>query len=74
MTAVITFDKETKLGYKVRSLRISLGLTQSQLADAVGVALEEVDLFEHDMPVRLDAKRRLLRELWARRANKRQGQ
>ena len=68
MTTVLTFEQNTKLGYKVRSLRISLGLTQSELADAVGVTLDEVDLFEHDLPVRLDVKRRLLRELWARRA------
>ena len=70
MIAVITFDQKTKLGYKVRSLRISLGLTQSELADTVGVTSDEVDLFEHDLPVRLDVKRRLLRELWARRASK----
>ena len=68
MTTVLTFEQNTKLGYKVRSLRISLGLTQSELADAVDVTLDEVDLFEHDLPVRLDVKRRLLRELWARRA------
>ena len=68
MITVLTFEQNTKLGYKVRSLRISLGLTQSELADAVGVTLDEVDLFEHDLPVRLDVKRRLLRELWARRA------
>ncbi|MFC1929391.1 hypothetical protein ACFLW6_00775 [Chloroflexota bacterium] len=68
MITVLTFEQNTKLGYKVRSLRISLRLTQSELADAVGVTLDEVDLFEHDLPVRPDVKRRLLRELWARRA------
>ena len=68
MTTILTFEQNTKLGHKVRSLRISLGLTQSELADTVGVTLDEVDLFEHDLPVRLDVKRRLLRELWARRA------
>ena len=69
MVTVLTFEQETKLGYKVRSLRISLGLTQSELADTVGVTPEEVDLLEHNLPVRLDVKRRLLRELWARRAD-----
>ena len=69
MVTVLTFEQETKLGYKVRSLRISLGLTQSELADTVSVSPEEVDLLEHNLPVRLDVKRRLLRELWARRAD-----
>lgn len=70
MTTVLVFEQNTKLGYKVRSLRISLGLTQSELADVVGVTPDEVDLFEHDLPVRLDVKRRLLRELWARRVSR----
>ena len=68
-TTVITFDQETSLGYKARSLRISQLLTQQELANIVDVTSEEVDLFEHNLPVRLDAKRKLLRELWARRAS-----
>ena len=70
MRAVLTFGRETSLGSKARSLRLSLGLTRRELADVAGVTIEEVDLFEHNLPVRLDAKRGLLRELWARRAGK----
>ena len=70
MPNVLTFERETKLGYKARSLRISLGLTRSRLASIAGVTPEEVELFEHNLPVRLDAKRRLLRELWAKRAGR----
>ena len=70
MTAVVTFDREASLGFKARRLRVSLLVTQQELADIAGVSQEEVDLFEHNLPVQLDAKRKLLRELWARRAGK----
>ena len=68
MTATLTLDQGVSLGFKARRLRVSLLLTQQELASIAGVATEEVDLFEHSLPVRLDAKRRLLKELWARKA------
>lgn len=68
MTATLTLDQGVSLGFKARRLRVSLLLTQQELASIAGVATEEVDLFEHNLPVRLDAKRRLLKELWARKA------
>ncbi len=71
MTGVLTFEKETSLGFKARRLRVILGLTQQELAGMAGVSPDEVCLFEHNLPVRLDAKRKLLKELWARRANRR---
>ena len=70
MTKVLTFEQETSLGFKARKLRVLLGLTQQALAGMAGVSPDEVYLFEHNLPVRLDAKRRLLKELWARRAGK----
>ena len=68
MTKVLSNDLGTSLGYKARSLRISLALSQQELASVAGVTPEEIELFEHNLPVRLDTKRKLLRELWARRA------
>ena len=72
MTAVMTLDKETPLGSKSRNLRISLLLTQRELAGIAGVSQTEVNLFEHNLPVCLDARRKLLKELWTRRIGKRQ--
>jgi transcriptional regulator with XRE-family HTH domain len=46
---------------------MALHLTQQELANMAGVSLEEIDLFEHNLPVRLDARRKLLKELWAAR-------
>ena len=69
MAAVLTIDQETSLGFKARKLRVSLLLTQQELASIAGVSQEEVDLFEHNLPIRLDVKRRLLKELWAKKAS-----
>lgn len=72
MAAVLTLDKKALLGSKSRSLRISLLLTQQELSSIAGVSQEEVDLFEHNLPVCLDAKRKLLKELWTMRTDKKQ--
>ena len=68
MTAVLTFTRESLLGFKSRKLRISMHISQQELADMAGVSLEAVDLFEHNLPLALDYKRRILRELWAKKA------
>jgi DNA-binding XRE family transcriptional regulator len=60
-----TVEAENLLGFKARKLRRSLKLTQQELANLAGVLTKEVILFEHNMPVQLDVKRKLLRELWA---------
>ena len=70
MTSVVTFARQSSIGFKARKLRISQLLTQRALADMAGVSQEEVDLFEHNLPLPLDAKRRILKELWARKAKK----
>jgi len=46
---------------------MALKLTQQELAVITGVSQKEVDLFEHNFPVRLEAKHKLLKELWAAR-------
>ena len=70
MKTDLTLTKEASLGFKARKLRISRLLTQQELARIAGVSLQEVDLFEHNLPVRLDAKRRILQQLWARKNGK----
>lgn len=65
MPKVIAFTQESSVGPWARSVRLTLRLTQQELADIAGISKEEVGLFEHGLPVRLDARRRLLKELWA---------
>lgn len=65
MRVGLTVEAEKSLGFKARKLRRSLRLTQQELANLAGVPTKEVILFEHNMPVQLDVKRKLLRELWA---------
>jgi len=45
-------------------------MSQEELADITGVSPEQVDLFERSQPVPLDIRRRLLKELWARKNGK----
>jgi DNA-binding XRE family transcriptional regulator len=65
MTAVLTFTRESQLGFKARKLRIARRISQQELADKAGVSVESVDLFEHNLPLALDYKRRILRVLWS---------
>lgn len=70
MSTGLTVKPEISVGFKARELRCFLRLTQQELANLAGVSAREVNLFEHYLPVRLDAKRRLLKELWGRKAGK----
>jgi transcriptional regulator with XRE-family HTH domain len=71
MTTVLTHARESSLGFKARRLRISLLLTQQKLAGMAGVSREEVDLFEHNLPLPLNSKRKILKVLWAHKASRR---
>jgi transcriptional regulator with XRE-family HTH domain len=53
-----------------RRLRISNHLSQRELADLVGIPLEQISLFEQDLPLPLDSRRRILKELWTRKSKK----
>ncbi len=66
MEAVLTVSEES-LGVKAMRLRISQRLTRQELANRAGVSTNDVDLLEHNLPLRLDTKRKLLKELWARK-------
>ncbi len=70
MTAVLTRPRETKLGSEARRLRISLHISRQELADMAGVSVAAVSLFEHNFPLPLDYKRRMLKELWAAKTKK----
>ena len=67
MKQAITVTHEPSMKPWARSVRLALHLTQQELADRCGISQEEVDLFEHHLPVKLDAKRKLQKELWAAR-------
>lgn len=71
MRTVRNFTQELPLGFKAKRLRISQRLTQRELADIAGVPIEEVELFEHNQPVPLDTRRKILKELWAKKVGKR---
>lgn len=71
MTVVQTTTQESSIGTKVRRLRLASLMTQRELAEAAGVSREEVDLFEHGLPVQLDSRRKIYKELWAKKAKKR---
>ena len=71
MTAVLPVCQGASLGSKARRLCVFLRLSQRELANMASVSPEEVNSFEHSLPVRLDAKRKVLKELLARKACKR---
>jgi transcriptional regulator with XRE-family HTH domain len=68
MTTPITHTRESSIGSWAKKIRTSHHLTQQALADIAGVSVKEVDLLEHNLPIPLDIKRRLLKELFARKA------
>lgn len=70
MTTVLTRTRETKWGSEARRLRISLHMTRPELAVMAGVPEESVNLFEHNLPVSLDHRRRILKELWDEKSKK----
>jgi transcriptional regulator with XRE-family HTH domain len=70
MSTAQTYTQEPSLGTKVKRLRLSSLLTQKELADLAGVSQEEVNLFERGLPIKLDSKRKILKELWAKKAKK----
>lgn len=63
--------RESSIGSLARRVRTAQHLTQRELAEVAGVSQKDIDLLEHNLPVTLDVKRRLLKELWARKAKAR---
>ena len=67
MPKVMSFTQESSTGPWARNVRMALQLTQQELANMCGVSQEEVESFEYNLPVKLDAKRKLLKVLRAAR-------
>jgi transcriptional regulator with XRE-family HTH domain len=57
-------------GSKARQQRVARLLTRRELADLAGIPVEHVSLYEQDLPVPLDSRRRIMRELWSRKNGK----
>ena len=72
MTTILTETTipAAKMGSDARKLRASLHMSRRQLAEAAGVTEQIVIRFEHDFPVTLDSKRRIFKELWAKKIGK----
>jgi hypothetical protein len=62
--------RKVSRGDKARRQRIASLLTRQQLAELAGIPVEHVNLFERDLPVPLDSRRRIMKELWARKNGK----
>jgi len=65
--SAVTNNPGVSHGGTVSRLRRAMKLTQQEVADMARVSRTEVHLFERNQPVRLDARRRILKELWALR-------
>ena len=68
MTTVLSFARGSSIGFKAASLRISLLLTQQELADMVGVSRDDVDCLEHNLPMPLETRNKLLKGLFAKKS------
>ena len=69
MPVTLTKTKPSR-GHNIRKLRIAQMLSQQALADLAGGSREQVALFEHNLPLPLDCKRRIFRALWAKKVEK----
>jgi transcriptional regulator with XRE-family HTH domain len=72
MTIILTPPKiqGAKIGSDARKLRIALRISRQELADAARVSEQTINFFEHNLPVTLDSKRRILKVLWAQKIRK----
>ncbi len=59
------------IGLVARRIRISEHLTQEELAGLAHVSREDVKSLEGNLPLQLDVKLKLLKELWSRKASQR---
>ena len=71
LSPLLSVDQKQSLGLEAKRIRLSLRLTQHELAMIAGVTLEEVDLFEYNLPMKVGVKLKILRELWNRKVGKR---
>ena len=57
------------LGFYARTLRTYLGLSPKELAKLAKVSPKAVDLFEHNQLIQRDDKRKIMAELYKRKAS-----
>jgi DNA-binding XRE family transcriptional regulator len=60
----LTYSDRMSLGSLARAVRENLVITSQELGDLAGVSSEAVEAFENNQPVPLDARRKILKELW----------
>jgi len=70
MNGILAINQELSPGFKARKLRTSQMLTQRELANLAGVSRSAVSLLEHDLPLRLEARVKLFKTLWARKVSR----
>lgn len=63
-------DTREPLGVVAMRVRMAHGLTRQKLADMAGVREEDVHLFEHNLPLYLDGRRKIMKALWAAKGNR----
>jgi transcriptional regulator with XRE-family HTH domain len=68
VSLALSIAKKPWIGLEAKRLRKASLLTRYDLATITGVSVEEVDEFERGLPVRLDTKLKILREVWLRNA------
>ncbi|MFC1967087.1 helix-turn-helix domain-containing protein [Chloroflexota bacterium] len=70
MMELLVIERDLSAGFQARKLRVLLGMSQQELAQKACVSRWEVNLFEHDLPVRLAARSRLTKELWTEKSKR----
>jgi DNA-binding XRE family transcriptional regulator len=70
MANVQISTRQPSIAAQARKLRLSRLLTQEELAAAAGVSKEDVNRLERGLPLIMDSKRKILKELWARKVEK----
>ena len=63
MREVPSIDETTSFGKVLKDIRRSLQLTQREAAERLGVTTKEVGLFERDLPIQLNVKIKILRQV-----------
>lgn len=63
MRSVIPNDQPIPFAQMLQKIRVSLGLTQEELAERFGVTANDINLFERDWIVDSETKRKILRQM-----------
>jgi transcriptional regulator with XRE-family HTH domain len=69
LAKILSADRKSSIGSEARKLRISLHLTQQELAHVAGVSPKDISLLEQDLHLPSNCKLNILRELWVRTFN-----